>query len=140
MVSLHDARKSFFNYLRHECGLADNTLSAYELDLRRFFVWLEEAKVKSWTELTVGKLGDYLSFLSEERLAPTSVARHVASLKTFFKFLVLDEQITHSTAESLNRPSVWERVPYVLSERQVDELISAPNGRDRLFVRDRALL
>ena len=130
----------FLSYVRHECGLSANTVEAYRLDLRRFFTWLEEAQVRTWEELSVGKLGNYLGFLSEERLAPPTVARHVASLKTFFRFLVLDGYLSQSAAELLNRPSIWERVPYVLSDRQVGALLAAPGGNDRLCRRDRALL
>ncbi|HVJ81064.1 MAG TPA: tyrosine recombinase [Planctomycetia bacterium] len=137
---LESARSAFLHYLRHECGVAENTLKAYELDLRRFFGWAEEAAIADWRELSVQKLGDYLSFLAGEKLAPPSVARHVASLKTFFKFLVLDERVEKSAAAALHRPGVWERVPHVLSEHQVDELLSAPRPGDRLYVRDRALL
>lgn len=138
--SLLATRTTFLAYLKHECGLAENTLDAYNRDLRRFFDWLDRAKVKSWSQLSVARLGEYLAFLVAENLAPPSVARHVASLKTFFRFLVMDEHITHSAADALNRPSLWERIPHVLSERQINELLSAPNARDRLYLRDRALL
>lgn len=131
---------AFLSYLRHECGLADNTVEAYRRDLRRFAHWMEEAGVDRWNELSVARLGDYLAFLSTERLAPASVARHVASLKMFFRFLVLDGQLDRSSAALLHRPSLWERIPSVLSERQVNELLSAPKPGDKLFLRDRALL
>ena len=140
MGTLSTSCSLFFAYLRHECGLADNTVRAYDLDLRRFATWGEQAGVSDWNGLTISQLDDYLRFLSEERLAPATVARHVASLKMFFRFLVLDGQLTTSAAELLNRPSLWERIPYVLSERQVTALVSAPTRDDKLFARDRAIL
>ncbi|MGL4463181.1 MAG: tyrosine-type recombinase/integrase, partial [Planctomycetia bacterium] len=80
-------------------------------------------------------------FLSRENLAPASVARHVASLKMFFRFLVLDGYLTSNSANLLNRPSLWERIPHVLSERQTAALLTAPQPPDdRLYLRDRAIL
>lgn len=140
VTSLAQANTSFLHYLRHECGLAENTVSAYALDLRRFLTWIEQAGLTEWQNLSISQLGEYLAFLATEKLAATSVARHVASLKMFFRFLVLDGYISRSAAELLHRPSLWERIPYVLSERQVDNLLSAPNRDDKLFRRDRAIL
>lgn len=140
MSNLINTAAPFLGYLRHECGLAANTLKAYELDLRRFFTWLEQAQVTSWDALTITKLGEYLAFLNVEELAPPTVARHVASLKMFFRFLVLDGYLTQSAADLLYRPSLWERIPHVLSERQVTELLAAPQPSDRFFARDRAIL
>lgn len=140
MQDLGRALPDFLAYLEHECGLAANTLSAYRRDLLRFFEWLAETKVRRWSELDVGRLGEYLAHLSQEDLAPASVARHVASLKVFFRFLVLENRVDASAAELLHRPSLWERVPFVLSERQTEELLAAPDRSERLYLRDRAVL
>jgi integrase/recombinase XerD len=140
VTSLTQAYTSFQHYLRHECGLAENTVAAYALDLRRFLQWVESSGLTDWQNLTVSDLGEYLAFLATEKLAATSVARHVASLKMFFRFLVLDGYLSKSAADLLHRPSLWERIPYVLSERQVDALLAAPNRDDKLFRRDRAIL
>jgi integrase/recombinase XerD len=58
----------------------------------------------------------------------------------FFRFLVLEARISESAAELLNAPSLWQRVPQVLSEEQVDRLLGAPASDDRYVSRDRALL
>jgi integrase/recombinase XerD len=120
--------------------LAENTLAAYQRDLERFSRWCVEAKIKKWAELSVSKLGDYLAFLNAEQLSPSTVARHVASLKSFFKFLVLDEQVTSNPASALHRPSQWDRVPEVLDPKKLGQLVDAPAPGDRGYVRDRALL
>lgn len=130
----------FLAYLRHECGLSENTVQAYSLDLRRFFSWMQDAKIEKVQSLTISELGDYLVYLNQERLAPATVARHVASLKMYFRYLVLDGFLSESAAELLNRPSLWERIPYVLSDQQVGQLLHAPDRKDRLWRRDRAVL
>jgi integrase/recombinase XerD len=140
MLRIDVVKRDFFHYLKHECGLSANTLEAYRRDCDRFFEWLQTTNVKSWPELSVGKLGEYLAFLQGESLSPSSVARHVASLKTFFKFLVLDEHITASPAASISRPGMWDRTPVVLTAEQVQKLTNAPTPRDRSYLRDKALV
>lgn len=130
----------FMSYLRHECGASPNTVDAYARDLKRYFSWMAEAGIRKWSELDIAKLGEYLAYLANEKLAPASVARHVASLKVFFRFLVLESFVPTSAAELLNRPSLWERIPYVLTEQQVTKLLNAPQPRDPLMHRDRAVL
>lgn len=131
---------AFLDYLRHECGLSANTVDAYRRDLRRFALWMQESGLEDWSELNIQKLGEYLAYLATLDLAPASVARHVASLKMLFRFLVLDGRLDRNTAALLHRPSLWDRIPHVLSDAQVAELLSAPQPTDRLWLRDRALL
>lgn len=140
MQPLNRPISPFLAYLRHECGLSPHSIAAYQRDLERLLGWAQEAGIGDWKQLDISKLGQYLGYLADERLAPASIARHIASLKTFFRFLVLDGVLSTSAAELLNRPSLWERLPYVLSERQVDELLTAPDRNDRLYERDRAIL
>jgi integrase/recombinase XerD len=140
VLKTEQVQRDFFHYLKHECGLAANTLQAYRRDCDRFFAWLATTNIKTWSEITVGKLGEYLAYLQDENLSPSSTARHVASLKTFFKFLVLDEHITASPAAAISRPGMWERTPTVLSSEQVRSLTSAPMARDKLHLRDKALV
>lgn len=131
---------AFCHYLRAECGLAENTAESYRRDLCRFVRWLHGLGGVGLEQLTLRHLAGYLSFMAEEKLAPASTARHVVSLKMFFRFLVLEARISESAAELLSSPSLWQRVPQVLSEEQVDRLLGAPTPDDRYVSRDRALL
>ena len=131
---------AFCHYLRAECGLAENTSASYRRDLVRFARWFCDAGCSELGQLTLTDLAKYVSFLSREKLAPASMARHVVSLKMFYRFLVLEGKVSESAAELLSSPSLWQRVPTVLSAEQVDKLLTAPGPNDRFRARDRALL
>ena len=131
---------AFCHYLRAECGLAENTAVAYRRDLIRFARWLADSGCSDLDKITLRELAGYIGFLAREKLAASSTARHIVSLKMFFRFLVLEGRVSESAAELLNTPSLWQRVPQVLTEQQVDKLLSAPGPGDRFFLRDRALL
>jgi integrase/recombinase XerD len=129
--------EAFVAYAAGECHLAENTVAAYRRDLTHFFTWLEGRDIP---ELTIRDLADYVNWLSARELAPVSIARHIVSLKVFFRYLQLEGVLTANLAELLGSQKLWERVPKVLSPQQLDRLFSAPRRSDPCWRRDRALL
>ncbi|RIK79727.1 MAG: site-specific tyrosine recombinase XerD [Planctomycetota bacterium] len=130
-------QESFIRYLRTECHLSENTVAAYQRDVKRLFAWLGNRRLG---QLTASELAGYSAWLAEQNLAPKSVARHVASLKVFFRYLQLEGAITANQAELVGSPKLWQRVPLVLSAEQVDRLLAAPRRCDGWPRRDLALL
>ena len=125
------------DYLRSECHLAENTLAAYQRDLKRFCQWLEGRAVAG---LSVADLSDYMGWLQEQKLAPPSIARHIVSLKIFYRYLQLEGIARDNPAELLGTQKMWERMPGVLSAGMVQKLLEAPKPYDAFFRRDRAML
>ena len=124
-------------YAAGECHLAENTVAAYRRDLAHFFEWLEGRPIP---ELSIRDLADYVGWLHGRELAPASIARHIVSLKVFFRYLQLEGVMPDNRAELLGSQKLWERVPKVLSAEQLDRLFSAPGRTDPCWRRDRALL
>jgi integrase/recombinase XerD len=141
MSLLTDDVQAFRHYIRSERGLADNTLLAYTRDLDRFALWADNGGLADYLFPTLRELAGYLSFLrDEEKLAPASMARHLVALKVFYRFLRLEERTTQGTVDLLASPTLWERLPLVLSPENVNKLLDAPLPADRYFLRDRAML
>ena len=128
---------SFVGYLSNECHLADNTVVAYRRDLRRFFAWLERRNV---LDLTIQQLADYAAWLGGQSLAPPSIARHLVSLKIFYRYLQLEGAVRDNLAELLGSTKLWQRIPQVMSPAVVNELLAAPKEREPHWRRDRAML
>jgi integrase/recombinase XerD len=129
--------RRFLDYVRHERALADNTQQAYRRDLRDFTDWLAG---RSTASLTVRDLGDYLRWLSARGLARASVARHAATLRTFYGFLQLEGVVRESPAELLTAGRRADVIPGTLSPGQVDRLLARPDPATPAGQRDRALL
>jgi integrase/recombinase XerD len=140
LAALHEDVTAFRNYLQAERGMAVNTLLAYGRDLDRFTQWIAAGGLADHLTPSVRDFGNYLAYLREDGLAPRSVARHLVALKMFYRFLRLEERISDSTVELLSSPSLWQRIPQVLSPESVTRLLEAPTELDRFFLRDRALL
>jgi integrase/recombinase XerD len=130
-------REAFVRYLRSECHLAENSVLAYERDLRRFFEWLRGQRIES---LSISELADYPAWLNAQDLAPASISRHVVSLKMFFRYLQLEGTLGENHAELLGTQKLWQRVPTVLSPSEIDALLTAAAPPRPLWRRDRAML
>ncbi len=123
-----------------ERGLAVNTVLAYGRDLERFAGWAADGELNDYLKPTIRELTNYLSYLHAESLDPASVARHLVALKTFYRFLRLEERGHPEAVELLSSPALWERIPQVLSPESVEKLLGAPQPEERFYLRDRALL
>ncbi len=137
----------FLAYIRIECGLSANTLDAYGRDLRQLLLDLEDRGIASVEQITPRVLIDHIASLRSDRhLATSSVARHLATIKVFCRWLIAHEYLEQNPADVLDQPTRWKRLPNVLSPKQVKSLLAAPTPcLDRpeappLWLRDRALL
>lgn len=140
MAAAEDAarwREVFVRYLRSECHLAENSVLAYERDLRRFFAWLRGRRIAS---LSITELSDYPAWLTAQQLAPASISRHIVSLKVFFRYLQLEGALADNQAELLGTQKLWQRVPTVLNQSEIEALLMSPKPPRPWWRRDRAML
>jgi integrase/recombinase XerD len=128
---------AFTIYLQAECHLSSNTSAAYRRDLTRFFRWLDGRDLR---KLRVQQLSEYAAWLTTEGLAAASRARHLVSLKLFYRYLQLEGRVRDNPVELLGTPKLWQHVPQVMSEETVARLVECPHPSDPHWRRDRAML
>lgn len=129
--------RAFIDYLRSECHLSENTVQAYRRDLARFEQWLAGRRIAS---LKIRELSQYVVWLGEQSLNPRSIARHVVSLRMFYRYLQLEGAVKENAAELLGSPKLWQRVPTVLTSQVLGQLLECPAAGDPHWRRDRAML
>ncbi len=127
----------FLDYLRGECHLAANSIEAYGRDMRRFVEWVGKRRLG---ELTITDLSSYMGVLRSFELAPASIARNIVAVRTFFKFLQLEGVVEDNPAELIETQKMWQRMPSVLTIRQVDAFLKAPKKTDAFWQRDVAMI
>ena len=135
-LALSGEISSFLDYCRVEKGLATNTLDAYSRDLKAFAAF-------RGPENSVPDLEDlrrYLDSLYKTGLGSRSIARHLATLRNFYRFLASDGKIKVDPTERLAAPKQWQNIPKFLNREQIDKLLSAPDRAKPTGVRDRAML
>lgn len=130
----------FFEYLITECGLAENTIEAYRRDLREFIQLLDERDICSASQLTVNVVRSHLVQLSERKLALSTIARHLISIKMFLRYLYASGALAEDMSELLDTPKKWKKLPNTLRPQQVDAILSSPQPGEPLYARDRAIL
>ncbi len=129
----------FNDFLSIECGLADSTLEAYGRDLREFTTYLAESHIEL-SSLEYEHIRGHLVNLKNRGLALASIARRVASLRMFLRYLQGYGAVTRDVASVIEMPKRWRYLPHTLHYKHVDALLAAPDEEDPYYLRDRAIL
>jgi len=124
-------------YLQFEKGLGENSILAYEWDIRLF---AEEKVMSDLTKITSDDVISYMNFLYNHGASDKTVARKRSSLANFYKFLYIEKIIPEPIFERFPSPKVSASLPDVLSIEEVDALINAVERTDEFGTRDRAML
>jgi len=129
----------FLRHLQVERGLAPNTLVSYRQDLLKFAAFCAARKLTIETADRDAVL-DFLSGLYRRKLSSRSVARHLVTLRVFFRFAVTEGLLSEEPTLNLDAPRVWKGLPILLSIPQVEKLLAQPDVSTPLGARDAAML
>jgi integrase/recombinase XerD len=132
---MHDIQ-AFLNFCRVEKGLALNSIRSYQLDLKR----LSDAQAQPARDLQPGHLARYVESLYKAGLSARSVARHITTLRNFYRFLIQEGQLDRDPTEFLAQPKQGTTLPKYLNLGEVDKLVGAPPLDKPTGLRDRAML
>ncbi|WP_050615637.1 site-specific tyrosine recombinase XerD [Bacillus testis] len=138
---MEDALKDFMHFLTVEKGLAKNTIVSYERDLKSYIRFL--VHVEQLTDLNAVRRGNIVAFLSglkQEEKSSKTIARHIASIRSFHQFLLREKQTEHDPSVHIDTPQKERTLPKVLSMEEVEALLDAPKGTDGFGLRDQAML
>jgi integrase/recombinase XerD len=133
-VSYSSFKNGFRIYLQLERGLSDNTLSAYLHDVDLLIGFLsDEKKEKKMQDLTLNDLRDFVEYINEMNLGVSSQSRIISGIKTFFRYLLLENVIRIDPSELLDSPKIGSKLPEVLALSEIEQLIdcvdlSSPEG------------
>ncbi len=134
----------FLDYLKAEKGYSNNTRGAYQNDLTQLLLFLQqmppEQRPRGWEEVTRDHIISYILELKEREYASSTVARKVAAVKSFFKFLKFAGHIKSNPASEMETPRAEKHLPETISAAGVDKLLAAPAGDAPAAQRDRAML
>jgi len=130
----------FLSYLRVEKGLSQNTILAYGRDLKRFAAFLNKRQKHKIDAVDREDIVDFLSSLYKDKLDSRSVARYLVSLRSFFKYALMEELVRVDPTENLESPKIRQSLPTYLRVDEVDRLLAAPDVNTPSGLRNRAML
>jgi len=139
-MNIGELINSFLDYCTVELGLADNSIKAYRADLQKFSEFLAKERIKDLNKLDADKIIRFIMEGKKRGLAVTSLSRNLVAIRVFFKHLESEGLITTNIATYLDTPKLWKRLPEVLSIKDVEALINAPDTSTPLGLRNRAIL
>jgi len=135
------AIEGFVYSLRIERHLANNSILAYQRDLRKFQVWLDQtANVGSPAHIQPSHVSDFFVFLVDSGLGTRSVARTRSSLRMFSKYLLQEKLIESDPTAHTFAPKFTQPLPTVLSTDQIEALLDAPIRSEPVGLRDATMI
>lgn len=132
--------KNFEQYLRYEKNESVHTLRNYLIDLRQFDSFLQGQSIRSVSDITHFVLRQFLAELATKKYKKTSIARKVAALKSFFKYLNRKRLLHGNPAKMLHSPKTEKKLPRFLEMNEAQQLLDAPAAEGFCGLRDRSIL
>lgn len=132
--------QEFLDHLSIERGLSPRTLEAYERDVARLVAFLEQHGVARPGETSAAHLREFVYHLKDQGLKPTSIRRAISAIRTYFGYLLAEGMVVSDPTERIEAPTIWRRLPDVLSRSEIERLLDAPDPTDTMFWRDKAML
>jgi len=132
--------EQFLDAIWMEQGLSQHTLNAYQTDLKSLAKWAANGHSGSLLSHNKSHLQAYLAYRLEQGIKARSTARMLSTIRRFYQYLSRENQISVDPSALLESPKLGRSLPKILSEREVEALLEAPDLDDPLGIRDRAML
>lgn len=138
-MDISAAITAFLTHVRVEKGLSSNTVAAYRRDLLKFDAFAKKRKL-TLPAIRRDDLVDFLSSLYRQKLESRTVARHLVTLRNFFRFAQVQELIQEDPSLNLESPKIRRSLPGYLRLEEVEKLLAQPDEKTPIGLRDRAML
>ncbi len=135
--SKNELLDDFKIYLKSEKNFSSHTIRAYCADVYTFLLWIGETNP---LEIEAKKFSEYLYFIQQINYTKTTVARKIASIRAFYKFLYQEELIEYNPADNISIPKQSKNLPEFLSEDEVENILRSINIDTPAGYRNRIIL
>lgn len=142
---MEDAIRAFVTFIEVERGASRETIRAYHSDLSQFVTFAKTvrvSRVEPFTPRTVDSLliRSYLAFLDQHKEKKSTLARKLATLRSFYRFLLREGRVMANPADDVHTPKLPQHLPRVLTKDDANALMEFPDGNRLTDLRDRAIL
>ena len=131
--------EDFIVYLRIDKKYSENTIEAYHHDLMRYYKYVNEVEHKDFSTIKKKEIKNYLNYLNDSGLDQRTVSRNISSIRSFYKFLLIEKYIKTNPSDLLELPKRKKTLPKVLSMEEIDRLLDIPLT-DPYSYRNKAML
>jgi integrase/recombinase XerD len=123
-----DIIPAFLTYLTAEKGLSKNTIASYHLDLKKFHAFLV-SKEKDLLAFSKTDIVDFIQTIREQGYSTASICRFISTMKSFCRYLLVENLISEDPSENLESPKRWERLPKAISIEEVRTFLESGDSK-----------
>ncbi|MCF0145763.1 MAG: tyrosine recombinase [Eubacterium sp.] len=134
------AIQDYITYLHNVKKTSYNTEISYQRDLRKASDFMRSQEMGDLTDATAKSLKAYLLYLEKGNMSPATVSRSIASLRSFYQFLLQENRIGEDPSAGLKPPKIEKKTPEILTAEEAALLLEQPNATTDKGLRDRAML
>ena len=129
----------FLEFLKNDKKSSNNTIQSYRRDIEQFETYVSEKKL-NYIKINKKDIEQYMKHLEEFGKKPSTISRSLASIRSFYQYLVRNKKVKKDPTEEVQAPKVEKKVPCVLTATEVELLLEQPKNIDLKGTRDKAML
>ena len=131
--------KSFLEFIENDKKLSSNTLQSYRRDIVQLEEYLDSENI-AYNKVTKEDVENYIEHLKEIGKKTSTISRNIASIRSFYQYLVRVKKIKKDPTEGIQSPKIEKKAPSILSSEEVELLLEQPKNVDLKGIRDKAML
>ena len=139
MIKMYKSLNDFYLFLKKERNFSENTIKSYMTDLNKFKKFLNDDNYDI-NKISRKQIRAFLSSEFDKKFSDRTIARRLASIKSYFKFLVKSEQIYSNPSENIRSPKIARSLPNFIDQKIIDLLMDSPDENTAIGLRDKAML
>ena len=130
----------FINYLEYERNYSNNTIIAYKNNILQLINYLDSININDIKSVKYETIRGYLSYLHEKKYKSKSISRMISSMRSFFKYLKVENVITNNPMTLISNPKLEKKLPKYLTINEVEKILNVPDMNDKIGIRDAFIL
>lgn len=130
----------YVEYLRNIKKSSENTIASYKRDLLKFVGYFQSKDLERLEDITETYITSYVLDMEKNGMSMATVSRNIASIKSFYAFLLRERIVDNDPAENIKPPKIVKKVPEILTINEVNKLLSQPTNKTPKEIRDKAML
>ena len=137
---MRDLILKFIDELKYEKNYSELTVNGYLADLDMFLEYLNENNIKNYNSIDYQKIRDYISHLYELEYNNKTICRHISAIRSFFKYLKINNYIDDNPCTLVSNPKLDKRLPKYLNFEEIEKLLNAFDNNNYLGLRNSLIL
>ena len=137
---MEEQLKEFLDYLEYERKYSVYTVDSYDHDLTEFIEFLTKKNIKNFNKVEYQLIRDYLVYLYSKKYTNKTICRHISSLRSFFKYLLLNKKITDNPMLLITNPKLEKKLPNFLYYNDLEKILESPDQSNFFGIRDELII